>query len=559
MLKEKIARLPFNTFVTEPDGTIISSSHSGKEAVVTEADLYKKAPELFNEWEKLNPSVILAAKNGQWYVLFSNEFEDSRILYIIIDGHWLYDLRKRVRELDKYNRELDAIIESSYDGIYITDRHGNTLKTNSAIERITGIPKHYYIGKNVKDLIRRGILHESVTCKVIEKKKPVTIVQKNLNGKETLMTGNPVFNERGEVEKVVTNIRDLTELNQLTEKLKQARRLNEKYKEEIIRLKDSAGTFADIVIKSKKMLEIYSVAERIANFDTTILIMGETGVGKDVLVRNIFQKSVRSKKGKLIKVNCGAIPKDLLESELFGYEGGAFSGANREGKAGMFELADKGVLFLDEISELPLNLQVKLLRAIQEREIMRVGGTKEIKIDIQLIAASNKDLGEMVKKGEFREDLYYRLNVVPIHIPPLRERRDDILPLVYHYLERYNQKYKVNKDFDRDLKNFFYYYHWPGNIRELSNLIERLILTVPHQLLTVHDLPEEYKKHLDDDYEKDEEISLKEAVERAEKKLLQKAVKKYRTTYEMAEKLKTSQSTIVRKLQKYNLSIENNS
>ncbi|MFS8630180.1 MAG: sigma 54-interacting transcriptional regulator, partial [Bacillales bacterium] len=396
-------------------------------------------------------------------------------------------------------------------------------------------------------------------CKVIEKKKTVTIVQKNLNGKETLMTGNPVFNERGEVEKVVTNIRDLSELNQLTEKLRQARRLNEKYKEEIIRLKDSAVTTGDIVIKSKKMLEIYSMAERIANFDTTILILGETGVGKDVLVRNIFQKSSRSKKGKLIKVNCGAIPKDLLESELFGYEGGAFSGANREGKAGMFELADKGVLFLDEISEMPLNLQVKLLRAIQEREIMRVGGTKEIKVDIQLIAASNKDLGEMVKKGEFREDLYYRLNVVPIHIPPLRERRDDILPLVYHYLARYNEKYKVSKDFDRELKNFFYYYHWPGNVRELSNLIERLILTVPHQLLTVHDLPEEYKKHLDDDSEKDEEISLKEAVEREEKKLLQKAVKKYRTTYEIAEKLKTSQSTIVRKLQKYNLSIENNS
>jgi len=559
LIKGETAHLPFNTFVTEPDGTIISSSHGKPGAVVTNADCCKKAPELFDEWERLSPSAVLAAKNGQWYVLLNGELEDQRMLYIVVDGGWLFELRKRVRELDKYNRELDAIIESSYDGIYITDRHGNTLKTNSAIERITGIPKHYYIGKNVRDLIKRGILHESVTCKVIEKKKTVTIVQKNLNGKETLMTGNPVFNERGEVEKVVTNIRDLSELNQLTEKLRQARRLNEKYKEEIIRLKDSAVTTGDIVIKSKKMLEIYSMAERIANFDTTILILGETGVGKDVLVRNIFQKSSRSKKGKLIKVNCGAIPKDLLESELFGYEGGAFSGANREGKAGMFELADKGVLFLDEISEMPLNLQVKLLRAIQEREIMRVGGTKEIKVDIQLIAASNKDLGEMVKKGEFREDLYYRLNVVPIHIPPLRERRDDILPLVYHYLARYNEKYKVSKDFDRELKNFFYYYHWPGNVRELSNLIERLILTVPHQLLTVHDLPEEYKKHLDDDPEKDEEISLKEAVERAEKKLLQKAVKKYRTTYEMAEKLKTSQSTIVRKLQNYNLSIENNS
>ena len=167
-------------------------------------------------------------------------------------------------------------------------------------------------------------------------------MQKNLNGKETLMTGNPVFNERGEVEKVVTNIRDLSELNQLTEKLRQARRLNEKYKEEIIRLKDSAVTTGDIVIKSKKMLEIYSMAERIANFDTTILILGETGVGKDVLVRNIFQKISRSKKGKFIKVNCGAIPKDLLESELFGYEGGAFSGANGKGKRACLNWRIKG-------------------------------------------------------------------------------------------------------------------------------------------------------------------------------------------------------------------------
>ncbi len=557
MIIEKIEQLPLNSFITKPDGTIISANRQLPEAIISKLDYKRKVTELFDRWEEPYPSIVLAAKHGKWYVLYLHELENNHFLYIVTDGTWLYELRNRVRELDKSNRELDAIIESSYDGIYITDQHGNTLKTNSAIERITGIPKHYYIGKNVSDLIKRGILHESVTSKVIDKKKTVTVVQKNLNGKETLMTGSPVFNERGEVEKVVTNIRDLSELNQLMEKLKKARQLNEKYKEELMRLKDTSVTSSDIVIKSEKMLEIYNMAGRVANFDTTILILGETGVGKDVLVRNIFKKSSRSKKGQLIKVNCGAIPKDLLESELFGYEGGAFSGANRAGKAGMFELADKGVLFLDEVSELPLNLQVKLLRAIQEREIMRVGGTKLKKVDIQFIAASNKDLAEMVKKGEFREDLYYRLNVVPLHIPPLRERKDDILPLVRHYLEKYNEKYKTEKDFDRELKNFFYYYEWPGNVRELSNLIERLILTVPHQLLTIEDLPDEYKKHREQDpVENHQEMSLKEAVERAEKRLLQQAIKKYRTTYEIAEKLKTSQPTIVRKLQKYNLTVE---
>lgn len=556
MLKEKMMIFPFNTIVTDRDGNIISYQQPQTAALLTEFSTNEKFMQQFDHWEEKFPNVILALKNGAWLLLIRERFNDDEQFYLIADGNWLYELMNRVHELDKSNRELDAIIESSFDGIYITDINGNTLKTNSAIERITGIPKHYYIGKNTTDLINRGVLHESVTSKVIDKKKTVTIVQKNLNGKETLMTGNPIFNEQGEVEKIVTNIRDLSELNQLNEELKKVQHLNEQYKKELLRLKASNVLSDDLVLKSDKMLEIYSMASRVANFDTTVLILGETGVGKDVLVRHLFSKSTRSKSGQLIKVNCGAIPKDLLESELFGYEGGAFSGANRTGKAGMFELADKGVLFLDEVSELPLGLQVKLLRAIQEKEIMRIGGTKIKKVDIQLIAATNKDLLEMVRKGEFREDLYYRLNVVPLYLPPLRERKDDILPLIHHYLEKYNEKYRNSKELDRDLKSFFYYYEWPGNVRELSNLIERLILTVPNRLLTLSDLPKEYKGLLENNIPaSDEEMSLKETVERAEKKLLLKAAQKYNTTYEMAEKLKTSQPTIVRKLQKYNISL----
>lgn len=557
MLKEKMMMFPFNTIVTDRNGNIKTHHQPQKDPIFTEPLDNKRIKNLFDTWEEKFPNVFLALKNDTWYLLIREDFEQGDEIYLITEGNWLFELMNRVLDLDKSNRELDAIIESSFDGIYITDVNGNTLKTNSAIERITGIPKHYYLGKNTNDLIKRGILHESVTSKVIEKKKTVTIVQKNINGKETLMTGNPVFNEQGEVEKVVTNIRDLSELNQLNEELKKAQHLNEKYKKELLRLKASNTQTDQLVLKSDKMVEIYNMAERVANFDTTVLILGETGVGKDVLVRHLFSKSTRSKSGKLIKVNCGAIPKDLLESELFGYEGGAFSGANRTGKAGMFELADRGVLFLDEVSELPLDLQVKLLRAIQEKEIMRVGGTKIKKVDIQLIAATNKDLMDMVNKGEFREDLYYRLNVVPLYIPPLRERKDDILPLIHHYLVKYNEKYRVSKELDRELKSFFYYYMWPGNVRELSNLIERLILTVPNQLLTLADLPEEYKGLPEGDIAvSHEEMSLKEAVEIAEKKLLLKAAQKYRTTYEIAQKLKTSQPTIVRKLQKYNITVD---
>lgn len=558
MLKTNV--IPFDRIITDKNGFI--KSWEINETLNTQNLYNTKITSHFDLWDVKDEHVVLAASNGNRYILFIKEFIENGepfMMHILVQGDKIHDALERVNDLDKSIRELDAIIESSYDGIYITDINGNTLKTNSAIERITGIPKHYYIGKNTNDLVKRGILKESVTMKVIENKKSVTLVQHNFNGKETLLTGNPIYNEKGEIEKIVTNIRDLSELNELNEELKKVQQLNEKYKQELQKLKASTNRAPETIVKSERMMEIYEMADRIARFDTTILILGETGVGKDVLVRHIYHNSPRSKEGQLIKVNCGAIPKDLLESELFGYEGGAFSGATRSGKMGMFELADKGFLFLDEIGELPFDLQVKLLRAIQEKEIMRVGGTKVKKVDIQLIAATNKDLKSMVDRGEFREDLYYRLNVVPITIPPLRERRDDILPLTHHYSMVYNHKYKVEKEFDRDLKSFFYYYEWPGNVRELSNLVERLILTVSNQLLTLSDLPEEYKKNpLMNQYSPREEfLSLKEVLEKTEKNLLEKVMQECKTTYEMAIKLKTSQPTIVRKLQKYNLSLRN--
>lgn len=555
MIGEKMTTLPFDYVITDEAGRIQSwqLSHFHQHDRFENIRIH----ELFDDWEEYEENFILACRSEFKYVLIKAGSYQSGKLYLIAQNKELHQVVSRVKELDKSIRELDAIIESSYDGIYITDVNGVTLKTNSAIERITGIPKHYYIGKKTSELVKRGILEESVTMKVLKSKKSVTVVQKNFNGKETLLTGNPIFNEEGEIEKIVTNIRDLSELNELNEELQKARRLNEKYKLELNKLKASSTIDGETIIKSDKMVEIYEMADRISQFDTTILILGETGVGKDVLVRHLFRNSPRSKVGQLIKVNCGAIPKDLLESELFGYEGGAFTGATKTGKTGMFELADRGFLFLDEIAEMPLDLQVKLLRAIQEKEIVRVGGTSVRKVDIQLIAATNRDLKSMVNMGEFREDLYYRLNVVPITIPPLRERQDDILPLIHHFLEIYNHKYGVQKVLDRELKSFLYYYRWPGNVRELSNLMERLILTVPTQTLTVADLPEEYLKNpLMMHLAEREELSLKEMIEETEKAILEQALKECTTTYEMAKKLITSQPTIVRKLQKYQLSFK---
>lgn len=455
--------------------------------------------------------------------------------------------------MQSLNRELDAIIENSYDGIYITDSKGKTLKTNSAIERITGIPKEYYIGKNVNALIERGILKNSVTNKVVKLKRTVSLVQKNYAGNETLLTGSPVYNEKGEIEKVVTNIRDLSDLMELQMQLRKANELNDKYKKEIDRLKNKPDQLKGIVTKSEEMKLIYDTAQRVANIDATVLILGETGVGKDVLANYIYANSLRAKEGEFIKVNCGAIPAELLESELFGYEKGAFTGASSEGKPGLFELADKGMIFLDEIGELPLNLQVKLLRVLQEGEIQRIGGSRPKKVNVRIISATNRDLKEMVDRGKFREDLYYRLNVIPIHIPPLRERRADILPLTKLYLEKMNEKYQLNKELDYSLKSFFMSYNWPGNVRELSNLIERLVVTTREDRIFLDDLPSEYLNS--ENYTSDKILSLKEAVENAERKVLSLAAEKYSNTYEIAKALDSSQPTIVRKLKKYNIEI----
>ncbi|MED4635874.1 sigma 54-interacting transcriptional regulator [Peribacillus frigoritolerans] len=512
--------------------------------------------EQFDEWQFLDNKRLAAARlhDKRYLFLLMKQMDADNILYIGRETEFLDDLLIDAHATDKLNRALDAIIENSYDGIYITDQDGITLYTNSAIERITGIPKEYYIGKSVDQLIKRGILNASVTHKVVKLRRTVSVVQDNFAGKETLITGSPVFNAEGEIEQVVTNIRDLSDLNELMHELTKANELNNQYKQEIEKLRKITSKDG-VVFVSDKMKMIYEIAERISDIDATVLILGETGVGKDVLARNIYNRSIRSKKGDFIKINCGAIPADLLESELFGYEGGAFTGANQKGKPGMFELAESGILFLDEVGELPLQLQVKLLRALQEREIQRIGGTKPKKIDVRIIAATNRNLSEMVKSGDFREDLFYRLNVIPITIPPLRERREDILALTDLFLTKANEQYKFSKEIDSRLKEYFYQHDWPGNVRELINIVERLVVLTDNRILSINDLPEEYQPENRNQPNLNATLTLKEAVERAEKEILTKAAQTYQTTYEIAEALESSQATIVRKLKKYRLKV----
>jgi PAS domain S-box-containing protein len=549
--------LPFAFFTVDKKATIKTCNEVALELFGGSVTPGAQADRIFTAFDT-NKTTFLGRLNNKPYLFFLKEWNmegRDELACIVFSGEDYAKMEENIEGLNKFNRELDAIIENSYDGIYITDNRGNTLKTNSAIERISGIPKHYYIGKNVNDLIERGILKESVSAKVLETKQTVNIMQKNYNQKETVMTGSPIFDENGEIEKIVTNIRDLSELNHLHEHLKEIQELNKKYEVEVERLKAYTKQDPDVVIKSEKMVDIFNIADRLANVETTVLITGETGVGKDVLARHIYRMSDRFDKGEFIKINCGAIPKDLLESELFGYEAGAFSGASSSGKPGVFELADKGIIFLDEVGDMPHDLQVKLLRVLQEKEIQRVGGTKIKYVDVRVIAATNKDLKEMVNKGSFREDLYYRLHVVPVHIPSLRDRKEDILPLIESIREKFNEKYELSKKIDRTLKEFFYHYEWPGNVRELANLVERMMLTVPANELSFHDLPEEYKQNNCHWFE-ETILPLKESVEQAEKHTLSLAAQKWNTTYEIAEQLKTSQATVVRKLQKYNIKLQ---
>lgn len=549
--------LPYAFFTVDKKATIQTCNEAASKLFQGTVTPGARADRIFTAFDT-KETTFLGRLDDKPFLFFLKEWNiegRNELACIALPGEDYAKMEENIEGLNKFNRELDAIIENSYDGIYITDNKGNTLKTNSAIERISGIPKHYYIGKNVKDLIERGILKESVTAKVLETKKTVNIMQKNYNQKETMLTGSPILDEKGEIDKIVTNIRDLSELNHLHEHLKEVQELNKKYEVEVERLKAYTKQDPDVVIKSEKMVDIFNIADRLANVETTVLITGETGVGKDVLARHIYRVSDRFDKGEFIKINCGAIPKELLESELFGYEAGAFTGASSSGKPGVFELADKGIIFLDEVGDMPHDLQVKLLRVLQEKEIQRVGGTKLKYVDVRVIAATNKDLKQMVNEGLFREDLYYRLHVVPVHVPSLSDRKEDILPLVESIREKYNKKYELSKKIDRTLKEFFYYYEWPGNVRELANLVERMMLTTPANELTFHDLPEEYKQN---NYYMFEEtiLPLKESVEKAEKQTLTLAAKKWSTTYEVAKHLKTSQATIVRKLQKYNIKIE---
>ena len=413
-------------------------------------------------------------------------------------------------------KNLNMVLEQSPTSIYVADTEGRTLRINKCFEDLSLIVRKDLMGKKTSDLESDAVYQPSAISLALKEKRRITVQQTNKTNRNFIVTGAPIFDENGEIIMAVTN----GILNAEVEKL--GKYLISKDRDE-----EAPGKMYEIVAHNATMKNIFQLADLVKNTGSTIIIEGETGVGKNVLARHIHETSYRSGK-RMIEVNCGAIPETLLESELFGYDSGAFTGAKKQGKPGLIELCDGGTILLDEIGEMPMSLQVKLLHFLQNRKIIRVGGTEEVEIDVRVIATTNKSLEQMVSEGTFREDLYYRLNVVPIVIPPIRERKEDIIPMAQCFVEKYTRQYGREFALTDEYIEHIVSNPWKGNIRELENYIERLVVTEGNL-----DILDQFKQYMSVTGREEipavgnENLSNKEL----EKKAIIEAYKKYGSSY----------------------------
>jgi transcriptional regulator with PAS, ATPase and Fis domain len=355
---------------------------------------------------------------------------------------------------------------------------------------------------------------------------------------------------------VVVNERDVTEIETLQRELEEQEALRDRFRDEMLEMQTEKLESSRVIARSPLMQRALRQAVKVAGADSTVLILGESGVGKGLFADLIHKHSARAAR-PLVKVNCGSIPESLVEAELFGYEKGAFTGAQVKGKAGYFEAAEGGTLFLDEIAELPLSSQVKLLRFLEDHRITRVGGTASRDLDVRILAASHRDLQEMVDQGLFRLDLFYRLNVIPLAVPPLRERTECILPVLRYYIDHYGARFGTRRRLSRAAADALIAYRWPGNVRELMNLCERLVVMSETEVIDVGDLPPNVVTAAAGAGAPpaafDDETTLQEAIERAERVMLLRARQRHGSQTEMARALGVNQSTIARKLKRFGI------
>ena len=485
-------------------------------------------------------------------------------LYAVYLTH-ITTIKKQQKDLNKAFSEIETLydaLDHSYDEIFIVDKKGTCTFINKVCEHFYGLPKSHFIGKSIQEIVNMGITSTAVLDVAFKKQKRETKIQTTSNGHYIIATANPIWDEQGQFKGMIMNARSVAELNNIVDLIDATVdngsdvSIEKKLKKQLLS--------EQIVAQSESMKEIIEIIKKVSLVDSNILLLGESGVGKGVVAK-LTHSLKYSKDSPFIKVNCGAIPDNLIESELFGYEKGAFTGANSAGKTGLIELANNGTLFLDEIGELPLHVQPTLLHAIQEKSFIRVGGKENISVNCRIIAATNKDLLKMVEEGKFREDLYYRLNVIPIIIPPLRKRKKDIPQLVQSTLERCNKKWNTAVVLTADCMEELVSYSWPGNIRELENVIERLVATATNNIIDVNlismllpNLNTNQKNgyaNVNPTIDFSKITSLKDSVAEYEKKIIEWAIRENKTTYEAAKTLDVDQSTIVRKMQKYGLKL----
>lgn len=464
---------------------------------------------------------------------------------------------------------LGEIFDNINEGVYILNRQGDYIYCNSAFLKMVGATREDALKLNAFRLVPEGQVSVSVAVLAFEQKKKLSIINNVVTPKgyryRQMATATPIFDSVGEVEYM------LVEMIRLD-------LFKKRYQKAILAEDESCidlGSFGDgpdaaapsFVAESPAMKALLAVAAQVAQVDSTVLICGETGTGKEVLTNFIHSHSRRSRQ-PMVEINCAALPENLLEAELFGYERGAFTGALDAGKPGMVEQANGGTLFLDEINSLPLALQGKLLRVLESRKSKRLGAVAEREIDFRLLAATNQDLKSAVEAGSFRADLYYRLNVIPLEIPPLRERREDIAPLALFFLDQFCQKYGRNKVFSKTVFEQMQRYDWPGNVRELKNVVERLLITSAIGTMEIYQVPgnllggaekeplpaQIYPASWESVYQYDPAaFSLKSYMDLCEKQVIADALKRCGSSYKAAALLKTDQSTVVRKRHKYGL------
>ena len=513
----------------------------------------------FNELDEFPPSgddgsMVVNHAGGEVYALrwFSTENPDRRQPVRVVT------LMKVPLESIKSIpgvawQELNVLIDSIHDGIWVIDGDGITLRVNKAMERITGLRAQDVVGKHVSEPMKRGLFRECVTLLALAERRVVSMFDDYANGKRCLNTSTPIFDSQGKIWRVIASIRDITELESLQAKLGALEQETQAYKTRLMTMEQQSD--AGLVGHSQAIRGLRDAIYKAGRTEATTLILGDTGTGKTQAAKAIHNCGSRAQRS-FVSINCGAIPESLIESELFGYDAGAFTGAAKGGKQGMFELANGGTLLLDEIGELPMPMQAKLLQVLDERSFYRVGGTRRVSVDVHILAATNKDLADMVRAKTFREDLYYRLRVITMHIPPLRERSGDIPSLAIHFLEDFNTKNGTAKQFSSGTLAYFLNYDWPGNVRELQALVLALASMSDGDIITEADLPtymcagNALPMPMAPEHQ-----SLAEALETLEKKMVEAALREGGSTYKAAKILNISQSSVVRKAQRYKLGI----